>query len=128
MSFLKKVGQVLATAVGVLTGIGPIFAAAIPGSRDDRVVTKVVDTLAQISGVVVQVEAFSTALTDKSISGADKLRAAAPLVEKVIRSSELIVGREIADEKRFSAAVTALTSAWVDILNSLKDEGVKAQA
>jgi hypothetical protein len=127
MSFLKKLGRAVLNTLTIIAGVGPVLAASIPGTRDDKIIAKVTDALGLVHQQVVAVEIFAGALADtgKQLTGPEKLAMAAPLVERIIINSELLAGREIADEARFSAAVKAFAGAWADILNSLKDKGIE---
>lgn len=117
MTFLKKFGQVVAQILGLVTGIGPIFGASIPGSASAIAVAG--DTLDRILGVILAVEATGAALT---LPGPQKLAAATPQVAQVILASAFLAHHDIADPAKFKASMTQITSGFADLLNSLKDK------
>ncbi len=122
MTFLKKLGLVLAKATQVITGIDPLLPFLANGDRIDAVQNRVLDTLTQVAGVVVSIEAVGVAL---KLDGPQKLTAAAPLVSQLIRQSSLVTGKKIADPLKFDAAVAEITSGVVALLNSLHEDDVK---
>lgn len=125
MSFLKAMGKGLRIALGILTGVGPAVAAVIPGTRDDDVIRRATDTLTQVGGVIIMTESLVGSVA--GATGAQKLEAALPHVAQIIRTSEIMIGREIANEDAFVAAVRGITSNFADLLNSLKDKGVNVK-
>lgn len=58
-------------------------------------------------------------------SGAAKLEAAIPLVSGIIKSSELVSGKKIADEAKFTLAVQEITQGVVDLLSSIHEDEAK---
>jgi hypothetical protein len=116
MTFLKKLGLGLAQGIALATGIWPLVSKFFGASTAaTQVATTVVNDLTAIGQVVVQAEA----MFQGSGTGPSKLAAAAPLVENVIKTSELVAGHKISNEAAFTAACTAITSAVADLLNSL---------
>jgi hypothetical protein len=125
MTFLKKLGQVLLQVVGLATGMGPLIAPLLgSGSKAASVEGTVVNDLTSIGTVVVQIETAFQALGPSS-TGAQKLAAAIPLVANIIKTSELVAGKKVANEALFTQAVTEYTQATVDLLNSLHESNVK---
>src|SRR5574338_528637 len=123
MSFLKKLGQVLATGVGLVTGFMPVVQPLLGrNNKLEQVATKITDTLTLVGSAVVTVE---TIFANAANSGAQKLAAAVSLIGPLIRTSELVAGKEIADENLFQKGVNGIAQGVVDILNSLKASGVK---
>ena len=123
LTFLKKLGQVLVKAVGIITGVEPLIAPYL-GSAAAPAVTAVND-LTAIGQVVVQAEALFQPTAGTAQTGTQKLAAATPLVANIIKTSELVSGKKIADEAGFTAACEKITSAVADLLNSLDESGVK---
>lgn len=121
MSFLKKLGQVVANVAGIVSGIGPFFGAAIPGASGT--ITKITSEIQQLAGVIATVEAIGQAVSTP-LPGTEKLKAATPLVAQVILSSSVMVGKKIADPAKFQAGCAQLASGMADILNSLSDNQV----
>lgn len=122
MTWLKKIGQVLAAGIAVATGLGPVLAQFF-GAKGQTDASNVVNDLTQIGQVVISAEA----LIQTPGSGATKLQAATPLVANVVKTSELLAGKEIANETLFIQGCTEITAAVADILNSLKPSGVSTQ-
>lgn len=118
MTFLKKLGQILAKATAVVVGIEPL----LPLLNRPAVTAAgavVEDKLNQIAGIVVTTEAVGASL---QLSGPQKLTAAAPLVAQAVRQSAILAGRPIANAQLFDDSILQLTSAVVGILNSLHDD------
>ena len=112
MSLLKRLGGILLKVGEYAIGIEHLMPAP-PAALD-----KGIATLNQIAGIVIQVEAIGQTF---AMAGADKLKAAAPLVADVILRSDVLVGRKIKDQALFSKAAGELAGAVADILNSLED-------
>jgi hypothetical protein len=117
MSFLKKIGSIILKASQIVGGYGPLVSATVPGSG--KVIETLSADLAQIQNIIISMEAAGQAL---GIAGADKLKAASPLVAQVILQSALLANREIADQALFMKGVTEVGGGVADILNSLKDK------
>lgn len=120
MSFLAKLGSVLAKGLAIAMGIEPLIAPYL-GAKANNNVAEAVNDLTAIGQVVVSAEA----LLGGGGNGADKLKAATPLIMNILRTSELIGHKKIADEALFEKGATGLTSALADILNSVSDNTVK---
>jgi hypothetical protein len=117
MTFLKKLGQILLKATEIVAGFQPLIASTFPGvSGPVQVASR---DLAQIADIIAQVEAMGQALGQP---GADKLRAAAPLVAQVILQSSLLAQRQIADPMLFKVGAQKVADGMADVLNSLKDD------
>jgi hypothetical protein len=124
MSFLKKLDQVAlqigATAIGVGPLIAPLF-----GSKGDQT-TGVINTasndLTLIAQVVVQIE---TALQGQT--GADKRKAAIALIGPIIKTSQMVSGKKIADPVLLETGIGQITDGVVAVLNSIHEESVKLE-
>lgn len=122
MTFLKKLGSVLAKGLAVATGIWPLVSGLFGSdTKVTEYVPGVINDLSQIAGIVVQVEA----VVQTPGSGAAKLQAAAPLVANVIRTSQLISGKKIANETLFVQGCTKITDGMADVLNSLHPDAAQ---
>ncbi|HJZ83501.1 MAG TPA: hypothetical protein VKD91_24235 [Pyrinomonadaceae bacterium] len=128
MSFLKKLGQVLATVGAGALGVGPMVAPLF-GSKGTQVAGQVagfvgtaVNDFTAISSVIVQIE---TALQGKS--GPDKLQAAIALVGPIIKTSQIVSGKKIADPALLDKGIMGVTNAMVDILNSIHPDSVNSE-
>lgn len=118
VTFLSKLGKALAEGIAVLTGLGPVIQPLLGSASTaaGTVENTVINDLTSVGQVVVQVEA----LMQTPGSGATKLAAAAPLVAQIIKTSQLVSGKGIANQALFTQGCVDLTSAVAEILNSLK--------
>src|SRR4051812_46934897 len=124
MSFLKKLGQVLLTVGPMVLGIGPLVSPAF-GSKGDKVggdIATVGNDLTLIAQVVVQIE---TALQGQP--GADKRKAAIALIGPIIKTSQIVSGKKIADAALLESGIGKITDGLVDVLNSIHEESVKTE-
>ncbi len=122
MNFLKKFGSAILKITQIVTGMGPIFAQAVP--QASGTITVVTSELQQLAGVIGTVEAIGQTL---SLPGTQKAQAAGPLVAQVILQSTFMAGKKIADEALFTKACTALGGDIADLLNSLHDSAVQTE-
>ncbi len=123
MSFLKKLGQVLLQVAGIATGIGPIIGPFLGSGKAASVTGTVVNDLTSIGSLVVQIETAFAAVPGST--GAQKLQAAIPLVANVIKTSQLVSGKKIANQALFTQAVQEYVQATVDLLNSIDQSEAK---
>ena len=122
MTFLKKLGSILAQGIALATGVWPLVSGLFgSNTKAQQVGTQVVNDLTSIGQVVVQAEA----LIQTPGSGAAKLQAAAPLVANIVKTSELVSGHKIANEALFIQGCTDLTNAVAEILNSLSSSSLQ---
>jgi hypothetical protein len=124
MSFLKKLGQVLATVGATALGVGPLVAPLL-GSKGNQVsagIPTVINDLTAISSVVIQIE---TALQGQA--GADKFKAAVALVGPIIKTSQIVSGKKIADPALLDKGIEEVTQGVVDVLNSLNADSVSTE-
>lgn len=124
MSWLKKIGTILQTIGGVV-GLLPTFKQIIPQTP---AVTKVESEFEQAGNIVVMTEAIVGSITGGSGKGADKLKAAAPLVAQLLLSSPLMLNKKIKDQALFNQAATGIASGFADLLNSIDGDSVPAPA
>lgn len=115
MSFLKKVGIVLAKATQIVLGVGPLV---VPQEHQGKV-TLIADKLSEVMQVVIHAEAFGNVL---GIPGTEKARAIAPAVAQIILSSAIVGDRKVANSALFLEGSQELGGAVAKILNSLKDD------
>lgn len=120
MSFLKKFAATALKVVGVASGFLPLVQGAVAGTPAANTVQQITDDFTKIAGCVVTVETVITAVGNNALTGPDKLRAAVPLVAQVIQQSEIMTGRKIHDEAKFTKAVEGIASNMADLLNSLE--------
>lgn len=124
MTFLKKIGQILLAVSTASLGIGPLVSPLFgnKGSQVTTGITTVTNDLTAIGTVIVQIE---TALQGKS--GADKLQAAIALVGPIIRTSQIVSEKKIANADLLQKGIVEVTQGMVDILNSIDEDSVKAE-
>ena len=122
MSFLKKLGQVLAAVSTTALGIGPIVSPLF-GSKGDKIGGEIQTISNDFTLISQQVAIIETALQGKS--GAEKFAALLPLVSGVIMTSQVVSGKKIADAALLQKGVSEVSQGMVDILNSLHEESVK---
>jgi hypothetical protein len=122
-SFLKNLGSSLVKVVGIASGVGPIIEPFLGSGKPATVATSVVNDLTSIGQVVLQTETAFAAVAGST--GAQKLQAAIPLVSNIIKTSELVVGKKIANEALFTQACQEYTQATVDLLNSIDQSEAK---
>lgn len=120
MSFLKKLGMILAKGVEVIIGLEPIIAQIYPGAMGATSI--VVSELTQMEQIIVNIETIGVAL---GTAGPDKLKMAAPLVAQVLLKSYALTNHSIADPVLFQQATVEFAQATVDFLNSLKADNIQ---
>lgn len=124
MSFLKKLGMVVAQVGALALGIGPLVSPMF-GSKGDKVgadIATVANDFTLIAQVVVQIE---TALQGQT--GADKRKAAIALITPIIKTSQIVSGKRIADAALLEAGIGQITDGVVAVLNSIHEESVKQE-
>ena len=115
MTFLKKLGVILARGVQVVVGFGPLISSMVPSVAGT--VAIVSKSLSEIAAIVAQVEAMGVAL---KLTGAQKLEAATAASVSIVLQSTMMVGRKIADPILFRSGVGQIVNGTVAVLNSLK--------
>src|SRR5690242_7794964 len=123
MTFLKKLGTILVNIAGVAVGVGPIIAPFLGSGKAGQVTGTVVNDLTAVASTIVQIETAFAAVPGST--GAQKLQAAIPLVGNIIKTSELVSGKKIANEALFTKAVQEYAQATVDLLNSLDENAAQ---
>ena len=120
MTFLKKLGQILAKAAAVAAGIYPIVQPLLGSGKVAQVATTAVNDFTLMVNQIVTIE---TAL--QGVPGIQKLQAAIPLIANVIKTSEVVVGKKIQNEELFTKAVEEYAQATVDLLNAIHPDEAK---
>lgn len=126
MTFLSKLGKVLATIVniaGIAAGIGPILGGFL-GSKVSGAVSTVTGKIVNDLTAVGQTVLMAETMIQGTGTGAMKLAAATPLVAQIIQTSELVAGHKIANEALFIQGSQKITSGVADILNSIHPDAV----
>jgi hypothetical protein len=121
MTFLKKLGQFLAQAVALATGIGPLVAPYLGAGRTSEIPGTVVNDLTQIAQIVTGVEA----VMQTPGSGAQKLASATPLVLQILRSSQAFAGKQIANEALAEQGASKVVSGLADFMNAISESEAK---
>ena len=123
MTFLKKLGQILVNLAGIAIGIGPIITPFLGSGKVAAGATIAVNDLTAIGSTIVQIETAFAAVPGST--GAQKLQASIPLVGNIIKTSELVAGKKIANEALFTTAIQEYAQATVDLLNSIDHNEAK---
>lgn len=117
MTWLIKAGQTLLKVVGFISGLTPLIGRTLPGEAGQEI-SQIGATVDQAFSVIQVAEAMFAA-TGAEKTGPQKLAAASPFIGKLLLSSETLLHAKIADQTKFNAAVTQITSSLSDLLNSL---------
>ena len=120
MTFLKKLGEFLAKGLALAAGLGPLVMPLFGSGKAATIVGTAVNDFTAIGTVIVQIE---TAL--QGVAGADKLKAAIPLVRNIVLTSELVLGKKVANDAKLQLGITEITQGMYDILDSLHADNVK---
>ncbi len=124
MSFLKKLGVIIAQVGAMALGIGPLVSPLF-GSKGDKVggeIATIANDLTLIAQVVVQIE---TAL--QGATGAAKREAAVRLIGPIIRTSQIVSGKKIADAALLETGIGQITDGVVAVLNSIHQDSVSSE-
>lgn len=114
-SFLKKLGGFLAKAVALAPGIGLLVKPFLGSGRASQIIDVAENDLTQIAQIVTMVEATIQAPG----SGADKLKAATPLVLQILRSSQAFAGKKIANEALAEEGAAAVVDGIAKFMNAI---------
>jgi hypothetical protein len=126
MSFLKKLGMVLAGVASTALGIGPIVQPLLGGGsgKAANVIATVTNDLTAIGSVIAQVE---TIFAGQDGTGPQKFKAAIALVGPIIMTSQLVSGKKILDPQKLKDGIAGVTQGMVDVLNSLHPDSVSTE-
>lgn len=116
----------IATIGATALGIGPLVAPLF-GSKGQQVsgaIATGVNDLTAIGSLITTVE---VAFQNQPTSGPLKLAAAINLIGPLLKTSEMVSGKKIADDALFTKGTAELAQAVVDILNSLDQDAVKTE-
>ncbi len=124
MNFLKKLGTIIANVAGIAAGVGPIITPFLGSGKAAQVEGKTVNDLTQIGSLVLLLQAaFDKVPGD---TGAMKLQAAIPLVANIVKTSELVSGKKIADDAKFTLGCQEIAQGVVDVLGSIHADEAKS--
>ena len=124
LTFLKKLGQIIVNAAGIAVGIGPIIQPFLGSGKAGTVVTTALNDFTAMGQTIAQIEAAFAAVPGST--GVQKLQAAIPLIQNIVKTSELVSGKKIANETLFIQACTEYAQATVDLLNSIDQKEASA--
>ena len=122
LTFLKKLGGFLAKAVSVALNIGPLVMPFLGSGKAATVAGTVVNDFTAIGQTVLTVESVFQAPG----SGPQKLSAAVPLVAGIVKTSQMLDGKKIANETLFTQGCEKIVNGMVDILNAIHPDEAKA--
>lgn len=123
MTFLKKLGQVLATAGKVAAEVSGLFPLVQPLLGQGKAAQVTGTVVNDFSAIAAQVTVIETALQGKA--GTEKLAALIPLVTNIVKTSEVVSGKKISDDAMFSKGIQEIAQGMVDVLNSIHPDEVK---
>ncbi len=123
MNFLKKLGTILANVAGAAVGIGPIIQPFLGSGKAGQIETKAVNDLTSIGSLVVTIQAAFASVP--GATGAQKLQALVPLVANIVKTSEMVAGKKIADEARFTLGNQEIAQGVYDVLSSIHEDAAK---
>ncbi len=122
MTFLKKLGGLVAKALSVWYGFSGALGAVDPQAAG--VIQHIDSEIGLIAQEIVRVEAIGQAL---SLAGPDKSKAAAPLIGQLILQSPFMIGKKIKDEALWLKGCGEIGGGFADCLNALDDNSVKVE-
>jgi hypothetical protein len=123
-SFLKTFAADLLKGISIASavaqGVDPLIKASNPAAASK--IETAVSELGTIGNLATIAETMAQAITTAP-AGPQKLAAVLPYVSTLIQNSELLSGKQIADEAGFQNGVTQVINGVVAILNSCKKAG-----
>lgn len=119
LSFLKKLGTIIVQGAEIVGGFAPILETAAP--KQAGVIQTVSTDLSALATVVTQVEATGAAIqaAGGTLTGAQKLAMAIPLIGQIVNQSSVVAGKKIADAALLEKAISEYAQATVDLLNAI---------
>lgn len=118
MSWLKSLGMAVKIGGSLIPMFGPVITQLIPGTKDDAILVKATDALADLNAIIVHAEVFGAAL---NLAGPDKLKGAAPAIAQVVMRSAIMGGLPPGNKALFDEGIAELTSALVKLSNSRQE-------
>ncbi len=113
MTFLKRLGEILAKGLAIAAGVGPLIAPYL-GAKSGMV-TEAVNDLTQISNIVIDAEA----MMQTPGSGAAKLAASTPLVLQVLKTSQAFSGKKIDNEALAEEGAADIVTGLTKFMNAI---------
>ena len=121
MTFLKKLGQLIAQAAAIASGIGPLVLPFLGAGRGQQIGTAVINDLTQLSQIALMAEAMN----QTPGSGAAKLAAAKPLALQILRSSQAFAGKKIDNEALAEEGAGDVINGLVKFMNAVHPDEAK---
>jgi hypothetical protein len=121
MTFLKKLGSALASVMSIALGVGPLVMPFLGSGKAASVAGIVANDFTAIGQTVLTIEAAFQAPG----TGTQKLSAAVPLIAGIVKTSQMLDGKKIANETLFTQGCEQITNGMVDILNSIHPDEAK---
>lgn len=119
-SFLSKLGGILRSGLQIVSTFFPILQPFLGSGKAQQVATTAVNDFTLVGQQVLAIE---TALD--GTPGPQKLAALVKLITPIIQTSQLVSGHQVANPALFQQGCTEVGQGVVDILNSLKSDGIK---
>lgn len=119
MTFLKLIGSLIVKGLAIIEQFQPAVQAMVPNSTG--VIQTVSKDLSEAFQVIVNVEAMGQL---SGLSGADKAKAAGPLLAQIVLGSAAMAGKTIADPAAFQAAAVVTAGGFADMLNAVHGQVV----
>lgn len=115
ISFLKSVEQKIAEAIGVVAKIAPVAAVAADAAAIASGNAEVLPFIQKMVTVCTGAGAMVTAVKGTAGTGADKLAAAAPMLDSLVKDSGFLSDKVIADEQKWSKAIVTIAGSFADL-------------
>lgn len=125
MKFLSKLTSLLAVVSKEIPVVGGIISVLIPQAGQGKlakVQATVQNDLSVFAGIIADVDAIGAF---SNLKGAEKLKAATPLVARAILSTALLANHKVENEALFAAGAQKIADGTADVLNSLHSDGVQ---
>ena len=120
MNFLKKLGTIIANVAGIAVGIGPLIQPFLGSAKVGVAASTGTNDLLAIAQLVLQAEAMM-----QSTPGPQRMSAVLPLITNVIKTSELVAGKKIADEAAFNKGCQEIAQGVFDVLSGIHGDEAK---
>ena len=117
MNLLTQIGKYGFKVLQYLLGVTTQFS-SVPAL--EKVLVKAGDILQLVLFLVSNAEVIGGIVKAQEGTKLDKLALVLPEVEKAIRNSELLVGKQVIDEATFRSAVECFVEGGVRLLKSVK--------
>ncbi len=124
LSFLKTAEVKVAAIFKGAAKAEPTIAAIADDVAIAAGFPEVVPFINRIGSLLVGAGGVVNAMQGADGNGAAKLAVAAPMVDSLLKNSGFLSDKVIADEQKWSAAVTGIASSFADLLDSVASKPV----